>query len=116
GQRRPRFRERCAGPPEDRGEMKTKTMKNRISGILLCTAAAALFAGGVISENTRAASGTAKAPPANTLSTPTGQIVAMRRLTEAQYRNTIADIFGPAIKVAGRFEPIVRPAHELIAS
>ena len=49
--------------------------------------------------------------PANAL-----QIVAMRRITEAQYRNTIADIFGPDIKVAGRFEPIVRPAHELIAS
>lgn len=44
-----------------------------------------------------------------------GQIVAMRRLTEAQYRNAIADIFGPEITVAGRFEPIVRPVHELIA-
>jgi hypothetical protein len=47
---------------------------------------------------------------------PLGQIVAMRRLTEAQYRNSIADIFGPDIKVAGRFEPIVRPVHELIAT
>jgi Protein of unknown function (DUF1592)/Protein of unknown function (DUF1588)/Protein of unknown function (DUF1595)/Protein of unknown function (DUF1585)/Protein of unknown function (DUF1587) len=46
----------------------------------------------------------------------TSRIVAMRRLTEAQYRNTIADIFGKDIRVAGRFEPIVRPAHELIAS
>lgn len=45
-----------------------------------------------------------------------GQIFGMRRLTEAQYRNSIADIFGPDIKVAGRFEPIVRPAHDLIAS
>ena len=44
------------------------------------------------------------------------QIVAMRRLTEAQYRGAIADIFGPDIRVAGRFEPIVRPVHELIAS
>jgi hypothetical protein len=44
------------------------------------------------------------------------QIVALRRLTEAQYRNSIADIFGGDIRVAGRFEPIVRPAHELIAS
>lgn len=40
----------------------------------------------------------------------------MRRLTEAQYRNSIADIFGPDIIVAGRFEPIVRPVHELIAT
>ncbi len=45
-----------------------------------------------------------------------GQIVAMRRLTEAQYRNSIADIFGPDIMVAGRFEPIVRPQHQLIAT
>jgi hypothetical protein len=40
----------------------------------------------------------------------------MRRLTESQYRNAIADIFGPDVEVAGRFEPIVRPVHELIAS
>ncbi|MDE2301656.1 MAG: DUF1592 domain-containing protein [Sphingomonadales bacterium] len=44
------------------------------------------------------------------------RITGLRRLTEAQYRNTIADIFGPDIRVAGRFEPIVRPVHELIAS
>ncbi|MEO7248312.1 MAG: DUF1588 domain-containing protein [Novosphingobium sp.] len=44
------------------------------------------------------------------------RIVAMRRITEAQYRNSIADIFGLDIRVAGRFEPIVRPAHELISS
>jgi hypothetical protein len=47
---------------------------------------------------------------------PSSQIVAMRRLTEAQYRNSVADIFGPDIAVAGRIEPIVRPAHEMIAS
>jgi len=45
-----------------------------------------------------------------------GRIVAMRRLTEAQYRNAIADIFGSDIKVGGRFDPIVRPEHELIAT
>ncbi len=44
------------------------------------------------------------------------QIVAMRRLTEAQYRNSIADIFGPDVIPVGRFEPIVRSAHQLIAS
>ena len=32
----------------------------------------------------------------------------MRRLTEAQYRQTIADIFGADIEVVGRFEPDVR--------
>lgn len=46
----------------------------------------------------------------------TGSIVGMRRLTEAQYRNTIADLFGPDIRVSGRFEPIVRPIHELISA
>lgn len=44
------------------------------------------------------------------------RIVAMRRLTEAQYRNAIADIFGPDVRPVGRFEPIVRVAHQLIAS
>ena len=33
---------------------------------------------------------------------------ALRRLTEAQYRRSIADIFGPDIKVVGRFEPDLR--------
>jgi hypothetical protein len=37
-----------------------------------------------------------------------GQVVGMRRLTEAQYRRSIADIFGTSIKVQGRFEPEVR--------
>lgn len=32
----------------------------------------------------------------------------LRRLTEAQYRSAIADVFGPYIKVVGRFEPDLR--------
>ncbi len=32
----------------------------------------------------------------------------MRRLTEAQYRNTIADVFSDEITVVGRFEPEIR--------
>lgn len=55
-------------------------------------------------------------PAASSTAAQDLRIVGMRRLTEAQYRNSIADIFGPDIRVAGRFEPIVRPAHELIAS
>jgi Protein of unknown function (DUF1592)/Protein of unknown function (DUF1588)/Protein of unknown function (DUF1595)/Protein of unknown function (DUF1585)/Protein of unknown function (DUF1587) len=31
--------------------------------------------------------------------------VALRRITETQYRHTIADVFGPSIKVNARFEP-----------
>lgn len=46
--------------------------------------------------------------------TPGGPLL-MQRLTEAQYRNAIADIFGADIVVAGRFEPIIRPDQGLIA-
>src|SRR5262249_33425710 len=31
--------------------------------------------------------------------------VALRRITETQYRHTIADVFGPSIKINSRFEP-----------
>jgi len=37
-----------------------------------------------------------------------GGPVVMRRLSEEQYRQSIADVFGPDIRVAGRFEPDVR--------
>ncbi len=37
-----------------------------------------------------------------------GGPLTIRRLTEAQYRNIIADVFGTQIVVAGRFDPIVR--------
>jgi hypothetical protein len=43
-------------------------------------------------------------------------IVGVRRLTEGQYRNAIADIFGPDIVVSGRFEPMVRPRNQLLAT
>src|SRR6185295_14574344 len=35
-------------------------------------------------------------------------LVGTRRINELQYKHAIADIFGPAIKVEGRFEPEVR--------
>jgi len=34
-----------------------------------------------------------------------GQVVSLRRLTQNEYRNSIADIFGPEIVVQGTFEP-----------
>lgn len=40
--------------------------------------------------------------------------VNIRRLSESQYRNTIADVFGPAIPINGRFEPDMRD-HGLLA-
>src|SRR5262244_3956644 len=30
---------------------------------------------------------------------------ALRRITESQYRSSIADVFGPGIKINARFEP-----------
>ena len=35
-----------------------------------------------------------------------GDVVSMRRLTEQEYRNSIADIFGKEIVVQGVFEPV----------
>lgn len=78
--------------------------------LLVAMAAAGLAAGLALAPKSQSASAEAAASPA------TPRIVAMRRITEAQYRNAIADIFGADIRVAGRFEPIVRPVHELIAS
>ena len=35
----------------------------------------------------------------------------MRRLTAAQYRNIITDVFGATIRLGGRFEPDLRVDH-----
>src|SRR3954467_7511396 len=35
-------------------------------------------------------------------------VVSLRRVTEQEYRNSIADIFGKEIEVRGSFEPAVR--------
>ena len=85
------------------------TIRTAFGAVLLAASASAAVV--VLNGATPSSAQLSSPTPANPL-----QIVAMRRITEAQYRNTIADIFGPDIKVAGRFEPIVRPAHELIAS
>src|SRR5215469_11179316 len=49
------------------------------------------------------------ATPAQTPNPACGQAepikVALRRITETQYRHTIADVFGPQIKINARFEP-----------
>ncbi|HEX4637741.1 MAG TPA: DUF1592 domain-containing protein [Rhizomicrobium sp.] len=39
---------------------------------------------------------------------PSSQVMSMRRLTQAEYRNSIADIFGKEIEVRGSFEPTIR--------
>jgi hypothetical protein len=46
----------------------------------------------------------AAAPP----SADNSYVVSMRRLTEQEYRNSIADIFGKEIEVRGSFEPTFR--------
>lgn len=38
----------------------------------------------------------------------TGGDVVTRRLSQEQYRQVVADLFGPSIKVGGRFEPDIR--------
>ena len=59
----------------------------------------------------------AQGPPVNPAAAgaakPGAISAGMRRLTEQQYRNAIADIFGEEIQVAGRMEPIARLPHEL---
>ncbi|GAB3275729.1 hypothetical protein GCM10027297_10670 [Parahaliea aestuarii] len=41
------------------------------------------------------------------------RVVGMKRLTESQYRNSVADIFGHSIELYGRFEPDYRQARLL---
>lgn len=36
------------------------------------------------------------------------EVVSLRRLTQAEYRNSIADIFSPEIEIRGTFEPTLR--------
>jgi hypothetical protein len=75
-------------------------VNRRLSRALLAAAAlgvAALSGGQASAQAT-------KAKPA----AEAGGIVGMRRLTEGEYRRSISDIFGGAIKVQGRFEPEVR--------
>src|SRR5215813_8847647 len=48
-------------------------------------------------------------PPTQSSGSKSGEAgpikVAVRRITETQYRHTIADVFGPGIKINARFEP-----------
>lgn len=37
-----------------------------------------------------------------------GRAPVMRRLTQAQYKNVIADVFGPGVRVAGAMDPDYR--------
>lgn len=47
----------------------------------------------------------AATPSRTTLDAPESHSVAVRRLTESEYRHTIADVFGNGIEINARFEP-----------
>lgn len=65
-----------------------------VSGLLfLCGAVACVSDPGVAPEDAAVAPLTARTT------------VALRRLTESQYRHSIADVFGPDLKLEARFEP-----------
>jgi hypothetical protein len=89
---------------------------NRFTCLALGAAALPLVLIGCASGEAPKSAAARDGAPALSAVAPGSQIVAMRRLTESQYRNAIADVFGPDIVVAGRIEPIVRPVHEMIAS
>lgn len=78
-----------------------------VRGVLTGGAAAAL-AGGINLVDLR---GAAASEAAREHVVPS----SLRRLTEAQYRATIADAFGDDIKVSGRFEPEMRVQGMLAA-
>lgn len=54
------------------------------------------------------------AQPKNLAAASVPSVVATRRLTESQYRHSIADIFGDDMQINGRFEP-ERREHLLLA-
>ena len=82
----------------------------RMASMLVAAGLATALLGCTSTSTDAGASALVAAPDA------TGPVVGLRRLTEAQYRNAVADIFGADIDVGGRFDPIVRPQHELIAT
>ncbi|MDE5447007.1 DUF1592 domain-containing protein [Bradyrhizobium sp. CSA207] len=54
------------------------------------------------------ASGALAADITSARSDTNSEVVSMRRLTQAEYRSSIADIFGAEIEVRGFFEPTIR--------
>jgi len=95
------------------------SLRRYASAVVLCTTLGSLAAASVIAT----AGGQVRHSEFRFSSAPTGEAIAvssgetsqktheargpavMRRLTEAQYRNAIEDVFGPGIELAGRFEP-----------
>lgn len=75
-------------------------MRRRISFKFAGAAAVAVFASSLVGAPAFSAPYDGKAPEQAQ--------GAVRRLSQTQYRNVITDVFGPTIKVGGRFEPDIR--------
>src|SRR5882757_168988 len=67
-------------------------------------------------STTLLASGIMAVSAASAMAGPKSEVVSLRRLTQGEYRNSIADIFGPEIEVRGVFEPDRRVGGLLAAS
>ena len=75
---------------------------NKTTRLLVCAA----FVGALAVSATPRAQTSETTRGASTQITETTPIkVAVRRITESQYRHTIADLFGSQIKINARFEP-----------
>ena len=86
----------CRRMAEGPGMVMSGSPRRRVFGVL-CFAAAGLIGLGL------AGCGQKDDAPATK-----GGPVSLRRLTEPEYRQIIADVFGATIKVPGRFEPDIR--------
>ena len=62
----------------------------------------------VLSLTLIAVSGLAAEAAQTPVAAPASEVVSLRRLTQQEYRNSIADIFGKEIEVRGVFEPTIR--------
>lgn len=80
------------------------TLRSFTHGMTFLLGAIAAVVVGCVCERYASAATPTKAPEPTTQPGP----AVTRRLTEDQYRRTIADIFGPDIKIEGRFDPEVR--------
>ncbi len=109
----PRLRGRCGHPQRQRGagqEMSMMRNQNQIAArrIVRRLAACAAFCIPLIGSVSLAQESAPTEPQA------AGAPPEVRRLTESQYRATVADIFGPDIPIVGRFEHGLR-AEGLLA-
>ena len=63
-----------------------------------------------VAKSGTSANGKNFASDASAEDTAQSHLVGLRRITQTQYRQIIADVFGKSIKLGGRFEPDQREA------